>query len=660
MTDTLAPPTGEDSDNKGLGKNAEAMAALADPSDAVVAIPVGVVEKNTEQIAPVAESSNTLEDQLLTKFREAASGARDETEFKQALVKYLDEVAYQLGMEPEDIFKLTDNGSLLFNKHNKAYQQFYDAYARAAHEFINRGVGKVASDRLSLARERRAERKAQEELDKQPSTEYQRGVNAIAKELGRAVENAQNLDEFNVKALEYLNSFIGAVPEGGQPLVQLVEKKGLLPDEIEKVLELNPQHQFYPLVSEGLAKARADFDKRTKPQKARDALSRIWNNNKERRRYDRYMREAYNDNDDRDEKLEADLLAQSEAEKDAAAERGRQIGLERKEKWDKAVAQVQAEKAQQDEARRQAEEKDKLWDEAIAENDAGFDALLQREVDIALRPVMAELNQFKVERQRLREAIKNRRLIDSKDVENNLNIEQEALLKKAAEVRKKTIEKLTADRMKTTKIVREQTREIAAFESNPKAEPHIYRPDDALHPEMAALIASSNAALVNAESEPFKIDEYDIKHDKADPTHMNRLIYKTAAPNVFVIEDWDKTSGKLKRQAIIKGDPDDLIVPERKGKGRFRRKTGEMTLSNDVYAKLEGGVIKSSDVISDSDTTPDAGYDTYVRNLSRGGRMSLDKARELAKPNPKFKTNKGFLALLQEEWQKNKTLKSKK
>lgn len=199
----------------------------------------------------------------------------------------------------------------------------------------------------------------------------------------------------------------------------------------------------------------------------------------------------------------------------------------------------------------------------------------------------------------------------------------------------------------------EQIEQLLDFESSENPAPHIFKPSADLTPEGAAVIAGANSEMMGKMTPPQQVDEY-----KLGDSVMQRMVFLTADSRTVIVEDWDKSSGKLKRQVVIKGDK--LLIPdyENEGLGRMRsarrRRSGKSreVLNDEVYAKL--GLIDKADVSGDSGTSYQEGYSLYTQNLVRSGGGNIRSAQEFARHSYKPKKNKGFIALLTEGLVKGK------
>lgn len=393
-----------------------------------------------------------------------------------------------------------------------------------------------------------------------------------------------------------------------------------------------PGNREAGLILEVINQEKTRLEKRSSVERARHAAGRAFGAVKETRQVLR----------------ERELMRKEIAQEKLLARKDRSDGVKQRLEEDALLEEAYAELADFD--RKKAKEAE---DKALMGPDS-FDDYVQQEMDKVIEPIKAEIRRVQEMQNRLMRATERMPLHDRKDLEAQNAHELDKLYKKAAAERRKVLEKTAEDRKGLTKGLREQAAAIAAFEDDLKADTYSYVPDKNMNPEMAALIAGANGAFVEGETDPIFEDEYDVPHeDKAHPTRMQRLVYKTENPSLFIIEDWDKTSGKLKRQSFVKGaEASILVTAKENGTKRLSRGKKNIELSNKVYEKL--GPISPASVAADADTSSSDGYSSYVRNLTRAGGVSVDKARELADPlRKKNKRTEGFIALLTKSLEQN-------
>ena len=207
--------------------------------------------------------------------------------------------------------------------------------------------------------------------------------------------------------------------------------------------------------------------------------------------------------------------------------------------------------------------------------------------------------------------------------------------------------KARADYKQYQTVSTTQIEQLIDFEESNNPEPHVFKPDQDMDPQYAAEVAGANSEMVGKLLPPYQVDEYQL-----GDTVMQRMVFNTNDQRTLIIEDWDKTSGKLKRQSIIKGDR--LLIPdyENEGLGRLRRANrkrpgkARYVLDDQVYADL--GLIDKREVAVDSDTTYGNGYSSYVQNLVRSGAGTYDMAQDYAsyRYKDKAKNSPGFIQLL--------------
>lgn len=303
-------------------------------------------------------------------------------------------------------------------------------------------------------------------------------------------------------------------------------------------------------------------------------------------------------------------------------------------------------------------------EEKALEGPDSFEEYSEQKLKDAMVPIQEELVALNAQRVRMLGMADSMPMLRRKDLEARFTKEAAALYKKLADAKSDAEKSAETDHNKLVDGLFVQSKQIQEFQSTPDARFHIYMPDKETPGELRSLIANTNSRLLGRHSTPFQVDEYDLPHDKQYPTRMQRMIFKTDHDDVLVIEDWDKTSGKLMRQSVMRGN--DLLIPDYDNDGvsdfranwRIRRGNVKDVLSDEVYREL--GVLGSDDVIEDAGTSAIDSYGAYVRNLTRSGGVGLDVAKNLARPELKPKANKGFIKMLQEEWAKSKAKSTKK
>lgn len=446
-----------------------------------------------------------------------------------------------------------------------------------------------------------------------------------------------------------LSDDVNGILDGARTSEELKQKanvlvrSGLLIDDGKGWFKQAPESHRSQIVMDELERARQHLERRSNVAKAKDGVSRAFETLDEVRQVVR-EREQINqeaatrsveENDIRSERVKAQV-----ADKEAAAERGRLLGEERK---------------------KEAEQSAELAHKSSLEVKSIEEQIKERQ-NVATKELRRELVELQRDHREVRSRAERRKVNDEllKQIDSDFRHATGEILKQIDALKKTAAKEVKAEYLTADKIGYEQARALREFEVTENPDPHIFVPDASLTPELAAKIAGENSEEVNKLTPPYEVNEYTL-----GDTIMQRLVYLTGDKNVVVVEDWDKTSGKLKRQSFIHGEK--LLIPdyENDDLGRLatrrRKRSGKsrLVLSNKVYAGLGEGVT-SDDVKNDKGTSYQEGYASYTNNLVRSGGAKLTSARELASHNYKPKQSKkfkGFIATLQEEWAKAKPKK---
>ena len=222
-------------------------------------------------------------------------------------------------------------------------------------------------------------------------------------------------------------------------------------------------------------------------------------------------------------------------------------------------------------------------------------------------------------------------------------------------------EQLTKERQKLQNQKAEHVIGIQDFMYSGEKQ-HIYEPKANDDPDQVVIMAGATSQLLGKEDAPHQVDEYVVQKNDGELVLMQRLVFNTESGAV-VVEDWDKNTGTLKRQALIRdgfnesGRLSPLIRPELgKVEKLFTSKQNkEKLVFNEAVYKQLGLIAGTREVPKKEKGTERVGGGGYRGRLVQSG-MSSSEAERLNNFEFKAKKNKGFIEMLQESI----TKKSKK
>lgn len=474
----------------------------------------------------------------------------------------------------------------------------------------------------------------------------------FADEFGNALAGARSLAEIKEIATAYLAG-LGAVEDFVIKNNALVspEKGANAKDRVAGWFEPIAGDARSQLLVDKIEKARELLDRRGAVKRALDKMGLKKDKKRKDGEYDAAWEAAQEHK--RNEEAETRRLAE---EAEAAVERLRleKIAADRAESARLAAEEVARRVAAESEAKRLAEEAA----DRVLEGPDAFKDYIQEQKMKATGPLMADLAELQRDR---REALKDAGSLPydlREPIEARYAVAEREILKKVKQAVIDADKKTAEDREKLVDMLFTERQALKKFATDPKVTMHLYDPDSSMESELAAMVAAANGYQIKAHEDPLQIDDYYLKHDKGTPTHMQRLVYKTEDHRIMLVEDWDKSSGKLKRQMLVKGDA--LLVPDydnekltdRERKKRIKKNPEpKMVLSNRIYEDevyKKAGAIDSKKVVADSSTSVDDAYPSFVRNLTRAGGVSLATAKDLASPRRKSGGEKGFITMLME------------
>lgn len=171
---------------------------------------------------------------------------------------------------------------------------------------------------------------------------------------------------------------------------------------------------------------------------------------------------------------------------------------------------------------------------------------------------------------------------------------------------------------------------------------------------IADVIGESVGKKVEANGLPFQVNEY-----KLNGARMQRLVYKTDYRDTVIVEEWNKDTGTLKRQTVLK-DKNVLITgSENDGVSRVRaaarrRNGNERQVLNDALYGEDEKLVKAAQGWSEGGGDSGSyGIDDAVRYASRLDRSGISGRGKYEMASDKYKTKnskgtKSFIKMLQD------------
>lgn len=468
-----------------------------------------------------------------------------------------------------------------------------------------------------------AERAARAEAPRLIGREFAEGVKL-------SLSGARTLDELRQKATVYLAT---NHEQGESSLVGDGGFKGYILETDDGWYEALPGDPRSQLVLQELNKARQTLEQRGAVEAATARVNKAFDGIREWRQVGRQVRAERMEQSEQLHQQEVRAEAKIEADRRDAEKRGRELGVARKKDEIRAARAATGDKI--------AEDFDMVKPQPVE------DVVRQKKSE-AREPFTQKIDELNLRHQKALAQAEKRGVLSAEkryDIDKLYATERNKLYADRTAAVNKVEAQVRAEYKTYEDVSVQQIESLIDFEAAENPKPHVFTPADDLKPEYAADIAGSNAEMMGKIRPPFQIDQYQL-----GDTVMQRIVFMTRQNNVMIVEDWDKSSGKLKRQTILKGD--NLVIPdyENEGLGRLRaasrKRPGKShyVFNDEIYADL--GVINKEAVERDKHTSYVDGYGSYTRNLVRSGIGTLNDAADYAKHSYKAKKSEGFIALL--------------